>query len=259
MTPSRVLPNELFRSTRSISSLPPRRHSAVSRWAVRCALAVAVGVLWAQHFVSTPRPAAGVAVPLPANHPAAAWAAMPADTGNPLKPTVMQMSQQDAALPATPAPSGVADADPAARVKISAQGASIRIEAHTASRWQAALQLAALTRTTVLEQPLALKDTRPLTVQWHGEDPAAAWAVLLDGEINYALRCGREGCLLWLLPATKPAAPLSASAGQVPLRMVAASAAATGSPTLAPARVLPTVPSLNMPPQTDPLGLFPSD
>ncbi|HUG22348.1 hypothetical protein [Piscinibacter sp.] len=127
------------------------------------------------------------------------------------------------------------------------------IQAHGASRLDAAQRLAALTGSALLEQPQALASTRPLTAQWRGRDIAAAWALVLGNEASHALQCDQSRCRVWI---TGPVAATPASNADRSTAPAAARSAPLHVPVVAPT---PAPAAAADPLDPDPPGLFPAD
>lgn len=78
------------------------------------------------------------------------------------------------------------------------QEGHIVIAARAASRQAVANQLATLTGTQLLESPEHLGATKPITLDWRGVDAAEAWRQVLADHVSYGLRCGHDGCRVWI-------------------------------------------------------------
>lgn len=98
------------------------------------------------------------------------------------------------------------------------------VDAHAASRLEAAHRLALLSGTDLQGPPEALLHAPPLDLRWRGPGLAQAWAQVLGSGINYALQCRREGCRVWVIAAGEPIA----AAASVRAAVATGSAASTG-------------------------------
>lgn len=132
------------------------------------------------------------------------------------------------AWPAAAAAAPVTPVAPVAR-----HGATWVIQAQRLPRAEVAAQLAQLSGSAVHGDLAALAQARPVTLNWRGGSLAAAWQVLLDGEVSHARRCSAARCELWLAASPR-----------------AVAGTAIRQPDAAP---------LNRAQQPDPPGLFPSE
>ena len=119
----------------------------------------------------------------------------------------LDASDQPVAAP-VPAPTGTAIAT---ALRVERIGGVWRIRAESASRYEAARELAALSGTEVPSGANALRAARPLNLRWEGRDLAAAWQAVIGNEASYALQCRPGRCTVWIVDPN-PAAANSAAA-----------------------------------------------
>jgi hypothetical protein len=75
----------------------------------------------------------------------------------------------------------------------------IVIEAVKAPRLALAQELAAVTRSRLLEAPERLAATGAITLSWRGRHAGEAWARVLGDEVNHARHCTAQACRVWIL------------------------------------------------------------
>lgn len=165
-------------------SAKPRRFARVWRWAVRIGAIALLGMaLWVLAAVG--------ATLVPAEDVPAAVASR-----------VELQSTMHAPAPKTGVYSQLA-AQPAERLLIVRERGVWRIRADAASRHEAAQTLAELSGTHLPAGLEALRSTRPLDLQWEGQDLAQAWQAVIGDEANYALKCSQRRCMAWLVAVTR--------------------------------------------------------
>jgi hypothetical protein len=169
---------------------PPRRHWRAPHWAGALLLCLgALGAASALHRAD-PKPPAPPSM-APSDHPASLW--------------------MSAAPPASPEDASIGQARgenmPPPSLDIERRGGELRIDAHRASRLQAAQRLAALSGSQLLGMPDALAQAPPLTLHWQGPDARAAWSALLGDDVSHALQCDAGACRVWVAATAGAAAP----------------------------------------------------
>lgn len=176
-----------------LSEATQRRIAAV---ALACLLTTALLVALAV-AKTAPAPASGAA---PADPPPSRDA-----------PAEGEITDHAAPLPAPPLP----DVTPA--LALERQGAEWHLSAQGAARHEVVHRLAQASGATLYGSTDAVLGARPVQLQWQGCSLAQLWPLVLGPELNFALRCRRERCEVWLLGPARPAAsPIALSRSSPP-------------------------------------------
>ena len=137
-----------------------------------------------------------------------------------------------APAPATPLATIIA----APSLAVTRQAGVIRIASTNASLADAVRALAQATHTNVKGGEALASIASPITLNWQGNDTAAAWDALLGRFASIAVSCANAACELWVVGVNaprvaggSPAGPATAPTGVAPLPAPQPAAATTQS------------------------------